>query len=83
MTLYEELTAAGIKTSNHESDLYFPITKESTLILAKYPTEKSNATTFTNQVEGGRWYDVPFAYLPWWEKRQVKIRSSRAVEDAT
>jgi hypothetical protein len=24
---------------------------------------------FQNQVEKAPWYDIPFAYLPWWEKR--------------
>ena len=70
--LYMELVAAGIPIANHESDLYFPITEESTRILAKYPTSKANATMFTNQVEGGRWYDVPFAFTPWWDARASK-----------
>lgn len=68
-SLYDALKAAGIPTSNHESDLYFPVTAESIAILERYPTEKGSATTFTNQVEGGRWYDVPFAFTPWWESR--------------
>lgn len=71
-TLYAELVAAGIPVAHHESDLYFPITEQTRAILEKYPLEKGNATTFTNQVEGGRWYDVPFAFIPWWEKRAGK-----------
>ncbi len=72
VSLYEALTDANIPTHHHESDLYFPITAESTAILAKYPTSKANATTFTNRVEGGRWYDVPFSFVPWWEARQTR-----------
>jgi hypothetical protein len=69
MTLYEELTAAGVRISNHESDLYFEASAEAIAILQKYPLQKSNATRFINQVEGGSWFDVPFAYDPWWEAR--------------
>ncbi len=71
-SLYEALKAAGIQVANHESDLYFPITAESTAILDRYPTSKGNAEQFNNQVEGGRWYDVPFAYTPWWDARKAK-----------
>lgn len=70
--LYTDLVAAGVKIANHESDLYFPVTPETRTILAKYPLEKGNATTFTNQVEGGLWFDVPFSYLPWWTRRARK-----------
>jgi hypothetical protein len=74
MTLYESLKAAGIETDCHESDLYFPVTDESREILARYPLQKSNATTFTNQAPphvGERWYDVPFSYDPFWTARQA------------
>lgn len=68
--LYADLTAAGIPTASHESDLYFPDTEQACAILARYPTEQSNARRFTNQApphKGERWLDVPFAYLPWWK----------------
>ena len=73
MSLYSELIEAGIPTSNYYSDLYFPITDRSQHILDRFPTEKSIATTFINQVQGGRWCDVPFAYLPYyWERLEEK-----------
>lgn len=71
-TLYQTLVDAGVEISNHESDLYFPVTKETTQILDQFPLQKGNATTFANQRPpnvGQRWYDVPFAYVPWWEHR--------------
>lgn len=67
MTLYDAIKAAGIAIAAHESDLYFPVTEQSTAILKQYPLKHSNATKFTNQVEGGIWYDVPFAYDPYWD----------------
>lgn len=51
-SLYAALKAAGIEIGNHESDLYVPVTSESTAILAKYPTNKANATTFKSNIDG-------------------------------
>jgi hypothetical protein len=74
-SLYQTLVDAGIETDNHESDLYFPATPESLAILARFPLENGNATHFTNQAPphvGEQWVDVPFAFVPWWKKRQTK-----------
>lgn len=68
-SLYEEIVAAKIPIASHYSDLYFPVTEQSTAILAKYPDNKKNTKYFVNQVEGGTWYDVPFAFLPYWEEK--------------
>lgn len=68
MTIYEELLAAGIQVSNHESDLYCPVTPESRALVRKH---KLMVTTFINQVEGGTWYDIPFAYDPFWARRRA------------
>ena len=68
--LYDDIKAAGIPHSNHQSDLYFPVTPESTAILRLSPVEYTNARTFTSQIDGGRWYDVPFAFLPWWDAKR-------------
>jgi hypothetical protein len=74
-TLYQRLVESGIQVSSHESDLYFPATPESKAILEEFPLQKGNATSFTNQAHpniGERWYDVPFAYDPFWEARSVR-----------
>lgn len=68
MTLFDSLKKAGVQYANHETDLYFPKTEETEEILKRYPVEHKNATTFRNQVEGGVWYDVPFAYAPAWDR---------------
>lgn len=70
MSLYEALMAAGIPVDNHESDLYAPDTPQVREILARYPISQSNTRRFINQVEGGQWLDIPFAFDPWWIKRQ-------------
>jgi hypothetical protein len=69
MTLYQDLMTAGIPVDSHESDLYFPSTPESRALLHQYPILVATATTFRHTQEGTIWYDIPFAYDPWWEAR--------------
>lgn len=71
-TLYQDLVAAGVEVSSHESDLYFPVTEASMEILSRHPLEKENSTRFLHNVTYAHWVDVPFAYDPWWEKRLGK-----------
>jgi hypothetical protein len=68
-TLYGDLLAAGVPMDSHESDLYFQDTADSRAILARFPESASIARIFPNQRKGGMWWDVPFAFLPWWERR--------------
>ena len=65
-SLYAECVARGIHFSNHESDLYIPVTPETRELCKHFGHQPQ---VFTNQVEGGSWYDVPFAFVPWWDKR--------------
>ncbi len=80
-SLYEAITAAGIPTDHHESDLYFPVTVESTAVLHGYPGQKAIAETFMSQTDGAMWYDVPFAFLPFWEKAAKEIRATEPKAD--
>jgi len=70
-TLYAELVKQGITVHSHYSNLYFKVTEQTTAILKAFPQDKGITTTFINQVEGGLWYDTPFAYLPYWEQKQA------------
>lgn len=69
MNLYDAIIAAGIQIDSHESDLYFPVTEQTTAILAKFPTEKEIARTFQHTVKNQLWYEVPFGFLPFWDKK--------------
>lgn len=71
MSIYEQVKAAGIQHDNHETDLYVKVTPESRKIVERYGF-RSNVTTFRNQRPpnvGELWFDIPFAYIPEWEKR--------------
>jgi len=72
MTLYETLRDAGIEMNNHYSDLYVEITEKSTAILNGFPIQKRNSTRFKSLLTGKLCYDVPFAYLPFWESQCPK-----------
>lgn len=68
-TLFDAIKSEGIPHDSHESDLYLPDTPQVRSILDKFPLQKSNATRFRNEVQGGTWIDVPFAYQPFWEAK--------------
>jgi hypothetical protein len=67
-SIFEQVKASGIPYHNHQSDLYIPV-NETTKEMVKNYKFKNNVTTFVNQVEGGLWYDIPFAYSPYWESK--------------
>lgn len=67
-SLYGDLLAAGVETANHMSDLYFPDTEQTRAILARFPYSAGIAAKFRDNKTGQTWWDVPFAFLPWWEK---------------
>jgi hypothetical protein len=73
LSLYDNLKIHGINTDHHESDLYFPLTVQTTAILEQYPVHSHNATIFTHVEYGFPWYDVPFAFTPWWENKQRRL----------
>jgi len=73
MSLYTALLAAGVPLDHHESDLYVKVTVESTRIVENQ--HKRMPRLFTSHIDGELWYDIPFAYEPFWEA--VSARSRR------
>jgi len=67
MTIYTEALEKGIEISNHESDLYLPMTNQVADILNNHP--KTKHTLFRSSIDGKMWYDIPFAYDPWWNAK--------------
>jgi hypothetical protein len=68
-TLYGDLLAAGVPLAYHESNLYFPCTAQTRAILHNFPESEKSARRFNDDKTGDCWLDVPFAFLPWWERR--------------
>lgn len=72
--LYEAAKDAGIATDNHSSDLYIKVSAEAGELIAKYDF-KMNVTVFTADDGSGVWYEVPFAYEPWWDDAKKAVES--------
>ena len=79
MTIFEKVQAAGIPHDNHSSDLYIPVTEETKALVAQYE-HKTSVTVFTSQIDGKSWFDIPFAYEPFWKdaERQVNHWAANA-----
>ena len=67
--IYDELVSREIQTDHHESDLYFPMTEETTEILNQYPDKFQSARIFRSNIDHNLWYEVPFAYMPFWREK--------------
>ena len=72
MGIYEQLNNANVPLDNHESDLYAKVTPESTTILKTYQF-RSQVSTFKNQIDNALWFDIPFAYAPYWENKMREM----------
>lgn len=68
-TLYEQLVSAGVATDSHASDLYCEVTPTSSKIVTAYLGPDGNVTRFRSQIDGRPWFEIPFAYDPFWVKR--------------
>jgi hypothetical protein len=56
-----------IKHDHHESDLYLLWTSESAELVKQY---SKNAKVFRSELDGELYFDVPFAYEPFWTAKQ-------------
>lgn len=73
MTLYQEVKQAGIKHDSYRSDLYILASVEAKRLLKKHEV-KPWPSTFVCNVDKRIYYDVPFAFDPYWESRTTKKR---------
>lgn len=53
---------------HHESDLYIRKTPAADLIIEEYEY-KNIVSVFRDAIENVLWYEIPFAYDPFWERR--------------
>ena len=66
--IYEEAVKRIPKNEidHHYSDLYLKVTPTSRKLVDEYEW-RGNVTTFRDQIEGKLWYEIPFAFTPYWE----------------
>lgn len=74
-SIYQAMIDAGVPVDHHESDLYAKVTPESREIVRQYEF-RHNVSLFKAQSSGEMWYDIPFAYQPFWENVSKSIISS-------
>lgn len=55
-----------IDHNNHESDLYLLATDEAGRIMKDHGKV---GQIFKDNANGKMYYDIPFAYQPWWDER--------------
>jgi hypothetical protein len=69
MSLYQEACKAGLQMDSHYSDLYLLRTPTAIRLCQEHAAHWS---TFTSQIDGKPWLDVPFAYEPYWAAKQSR-----------
>ena len=67
MSIYADMQRAGVPIEHHESDLYVPVTTETRAIVHAYAF-RTNVHVFCSS-DGTLWYDIPFAFNPYWENK--------------
>lgn len=65
-TLYDDAVAAGIQLDSHASDLYLLDGAPTRALLWRH--QATRATMFRSQPDGELWWDVPFAFAPFWRR---------------
>lgn len=75
-SIHQQLLAAGVELDSHESDLYAKVTPESTHIVEE---SGHSSSVFKSENDGQMWYDLPFAYEPFWRAKPRVADSRRPV----
>jgi len=67
--IHDEAKQLGVEIANHQSDLYIPVTPGTIALVSQYKF-KNIVKTFISRIDKKLWYDIPFAYTPFWDKVQ-------------
>lgn len=75
MTIYElavqKMDAKDIDHHSFGSDLYLRVNDISKKLVEEYEF-KQNVKTFKDNIDHVLWYDIPFAYDPFWKDKEQK-----------
>lgn len=65
--LYDEIVKVTDESErgNWTSDLQCKVTKATTKVVERY-SYKHLVTTFHSAIDCTLWYEIPFAFTPWW-----------------
>lgn len=65
-----EIASANMEPEHidhHESDLYLKVNDVSRVIVGALDNT-ALLSTFTSWIDGARWYELPFCYIPGWTR---------------
>jgi len=68
VSLFEQIQKLRIQFSTHASDLYIPVNAQTQKLISQYE-HKEIVTRFISQIDKKSWFDIPFAYKPWWDAK--------------
>jgi hypothetical protein len=66
--IWYKVQELGIEYASHESDLYIPVNEQTEELIKNYMFKKS-VGRFINNIDKKLWFDIPFAYIPFWDNR--------------
>ena len=77
--IYTSILATGAPLIGIKGSLYCKITVETALIVGEYQYKES-VRRFQSKIDGTPWYDIPYAFTPFWEKKhKVPVGLQRRV----
>ena len=69
MDIYQKAVESmqGNEIDHYQSDLYLKVTPVSQELVNNFEF-KGNVKRFYSRVDNSSWFDIPFAYTPFWNK---------------
>ena len=71
-SIYKQMKKAKVPINNHASDLYVPVNGTTQTIVSLYKY-RQNVQVFKSQIDKKMWFDIPFAFDPWWDNAEKTI----------
>ena len=75
----KELPAEDI--DHYYSDLYLRKSPKSTELVNKLKYKDANVTTFRDNIDHDIWYELPFCYSPYWDKKESKKDLFKSIDE--
>ena len=67
-SIYKQAVLLGEDIDYHESDLYIKVSPVSRELVNGYK-HKDQVKTFISQIDNAAWFEVPFEFKPFWDKK--------------
>jgi len=67
--IYAKAVKKGLEIDSHCSDLYLQVNEVSIKLINDYRF-KHNVKTFISEIDGMNMFDIPFAFSPYWDKKE-------------